>query len=352
MRRILFATAVVLAALVLPVANAAGGGGARGATPKTQSFWLCFLERYEQGVAAPEAALDCHDQETAEAPADAEPSGLMGPFGTAVGGPAPGWSDVQVSCGGGDSRIADGGGEPATKAEIDQMMMAKWKEYLEARQAQDTPKAEKAYADYEKLKLAKGYANQEVEPISKEQCEELAAGLRELSHQVQVCAQKGWQSSSMCRQLAATFFGCADPTVSLTTGDYECGGKPSQAELDAAAQRAYELCSQLRQGGGTDTDPCKPIAVDRETVRSVLVAHDVCNNPYARWEGTCGGGDLGEWLDGLVRDLSPSVVDTLDVMCAKLGQSECWKPPSGGSPPSTDPEPRPGDPPPGTGRGA
>jgi hypothetical protein len=342
MRRILVVMAVLLAAATVQAAGAAGGGGARGSTPKTQSFWLCFLDRYEQGVTPVEAALDCDAEESEKAPGEAEPSGLMGPFGTVIGGSEPGWSTVQVSCGGGDSRIAGGGGEAATKAEIDKMLLQAWKDYLEARNKGDNEAAAAALAERARLKAARGYAPEgRVGPISEEQCQELGAALRELSHQVQVCDQNGWQSTSTCRELAAKLFGCADPTVSLTTGDYECGGKPSQAELDAAAERAYELCSELRQGG-SENDPCKPIAFDEATVRSVRLAKEVCNNPYAHWDGVCGEpADLGAWLDGLVKDLSPSVVDTLDEMCVKLGQSECPRPSTDDDPPFPDVQPRP-----------
>jgi hypothetical protein len=267
----------------------------------------------------------------------------MGPFGTAVGAPGPGWSDVQVRCSNGDSRIAGGSGEPATKAEIDRMLMQLWKEFLAAREAGDRQRAEAAAAERERVKAARGYAPQEAGPLSEEQCQELAAGLRELSHQLQTCDQNGWQSSNACRELAATFFHCSDPTVSLTTGDYSCGGKPTQAELDAAAETAYSLCSALRRGGGPDSDPCKPIAFDDATVRSVMLAREVCNNPYAHWDGTCGEpGDLGAWLDGLVKSISPSVTDTLDEMCVKLGQSECPRPTTGEDPyPDADPRPGP-----------
>lgn len=309
---------------------------------------MCIADEYAQGIPLATALDDCAVSLVGPDGTKVG-TGLSDPYGGVLGrGDAHYYSDVSVACGSGDSRISDDGESAATKSEIDKMMMAAWKEYLQAMADRDLQAAQKARDTYEKLKSARGYGPDGwMGPLSAEQCQQLQEAARALDQQIQQCDADGWQSSYDCRALAAVLFNCADPTVSLTTGDYSCGGKPSKADLQSVAEQAYLLCSALRRGVDPDTDPCKAVTSDKNVLQALLYEQDKCHDPYAHWSENCDTPiDLGTALDAEVAKVSPSFHDALIQLCQLAGGPACLGPPTGEDP--TGP-PAPGGPRPGPG---
>ena len=315
-------------------------------TPHTQAEWVCIADQYAQGIPL-STALDNCAVSLIGPDGTRVGAGLADPYGGVLGGgDTHYYSDVSVACGEGDPLISGDGGTPATKAEVDKMMMDAWKEYTKALNERDSIAAGKAKDTYDKLKSARGYApDGGVGPLSAEQCQLLQEAARALDQQIQKCDTEGWQSSYQCSALAAQLFRCADPTLSLTTGDYSCGGRPTKAEHAAAADQAYLLCSSLRRGVDPDSDPCKAVTVDKNMVQAVIYEHDKCHDPHSYWAENCGTPiDLGEALAGEVAKVTPSFHDALVQLCKVAGGPVCLGPPGGDDPqgPPVPGGPRPG----------
>jgi hypothetical protein len=341
-------TAVSIVAAAAP-ASAHQSGQIRSSTARTQAEWVCIGEEYAQGIPLATALDDC--AVSLVGPDGTKfGSGIADPYGGVLGsGDAHYYSDVTVACGSGDSRIGNDGGTPASKAEIDKMMMAAWKEYLQAMFDKDLQAAQNARDTYDKLKTARGYApDGRTGPLNAEQCQQLQEAARALDQQIQRCDADGWQSSYDCRALAAVLFHCADPTVSLTTGDYSCGGKPTKSELQAAADQAYLLCSELRRGVDPSADPCKAVTSDKNLLQAVLYERDKCHDPYALWSENCATPvDLDAALAAEVAKVTPGFHDALIQLCKVAGGPACLGPPTGddpAGPPGPGPRPGPGGP--------
>ena len=259
-------------------------------------------------------------------------TGLSDPYGGVLGhGDAHYYSDVSVACGSGDASISDDAGTPPTKAEIDKQMMDAWKDYLKAMNAKEPVTAQKAKDTYDNLKVKRGLTPKGgVGPLGAEECQQLQEAARALDQQVQKCTADGWQSSYDCSALAAVLFHCPDPTVSLTTGDYRCGGRPTKADLATAAEQAYLLCSELARGNDPESDPCTKVTADKSLLQAVLFERDKCHDPYGQWAENCGTPiDLVQALAGEVAKVSPGFHDALVQLCKVAGGPACLGPPTG-----------------------
>lgn len=346
MRRSLIAmvaatSAVLWAAVAVVPASAGHGRVVVSSQPHTAEYWVCVVDQYQQGVPLGQALAGCGVSTVGP---DGTPvgTGTADPFGGYLGrGDSPTSSDITVACGTGDSRVASGdGGTPATKPEIDAMMMKAWKDYTAALNEGRMQDALAAKAEYDQLKAAKGYApHGRVGPLGAERCAALQEAIRQLDRQIQNCENDGWQSSYECSSLAAVLFGCVDPAVALTTGDYSCGGLPTQEELDAAAKASYALCAQLVRGG-PDTDPCQRVAADPAVLRAVLYEQDKCRNPYARWDSCFDTVDLDAGLASVLDSITTSFHELLVQLCGLVGGVACLGPPQGDEPPFPGPGPK------------